>query len=429
MIKAGFARLDITPPLGTPLAGYQYARSAKCVLDPLSVNALALSDGESTVILIASDTEGMDMEDAKYIRKLISQRTGIPQENMIVSALHQHTSFIMKHKTLGNLSPAFAEVVYSRFADAAQLAIDDMSEAEMSAATKETSEPIAFVRRYILKDGKTVTNPTPKQIPQIERRCAEADNTVRLLRFKREGKKDIALVNFATHPDVVHGENVSADWPGFTRRFVEEDNSDVSCLVFVAPEGDSNHLDHIGGIRNGYEHSKHMGRVIADAVKEMWNDTTPKSCDRIGSDIQVIYNKSNTDGEEKYDECKAFLAAREAGTLGYNPEIEEVAYARRVVAIRENMTIYHTLPITVMSLGEVAVVGLGGEAFTEYAATIREAAGDRFVLTFALTNGHQGYLPSDKAFSEGGYEARGSKFTAGLQDQVTAKVKEMLESI
>jgi hypothetical protein len=98
------------------------------------------------------------------------------------------------------------------------------------------------------------------------------------------------------------------------------------------------------------------------------------------------------------------------------------------VAIRENMTIYHTLPITVMSLGEVAVVGLGGEAFTEYAASIRETSKDRFVLTLALTNGHQGYLPSDKAFAEGGYEAKGSKFTAGLQDQVTAKVKEMLEN-
>lgn len=427
MIKAGFARLDITPPLGTPLAGYQRPRSAKCVLDPLSVNAIVLSDGDSTVIMIASDTEGMDVGDAVYIRKLISERTGIPQDHMIVSALHQHTSYIMKHKTIGNLSPAFAEVVYSRFADAAQLAIDDMSDAEMSAATRETSEPIAFVRRYILKDGKAVTNPTPKQIPEIGRRCAEADNTVRLLRFKREGKKDIALICFATHPDVVHGENVSADWPGFTRRYVEADNSDVSCLVFVAPEGDSNHLDHIGGIRNGYEHSKYMGRVIADAVKEMWDDTTPQNCDKISADIQLIYNKSITEGEERYDECKAFLAAREAGTLGYNPEIEEVAFARRIVSIRESMTVYHPLPITVISLGDVAVVGLGGEAFTEYAASIRETAKDRFVLTFALTNGHQGYLPSDKAFAEGGYEAKGSKFTAGLQNQVTAKVKEMLD--
>ena len=279
----------------------------------------------------------------------------------------------------------------------------------------------------MLKNGKTVTNPTPKQIPEIERRCAEADNTVRLLRFKREGKKDIALVNFSTHPDVVHGEKVSADWPGFTRRYVESDLCDVSCLVFVGAEGDSNHLDHIGGIRNGYEHSKRMGRIIADTVKEIWDNTTPVSCDSISADIQTIYNRSNTEGEEKYEECKAFLAAREAGTLGYNPEIEEVAYARRVVMIRENMSIYHSLPVTAVKLGGVVIVGLGGEPFTEYGASVREVAGERFALTFALTNGHQGYLPSERAFTEGGYEAKGSKFTAPLHSQTVAKVREMLE--
>lgn len=427
MLKAGFARVDITPPLGTPLAGYQRPRSTKGILDPIELNAIALNDGERTLVMIAADVEGMDMEDAKYIKNLVFDRLGIPAEYVTVSALHQHTTYIMKHKIIGNLSHAFAEVVYTKFCDVAQMAIDDMTDAELSCAEKETAEPIAFVRRYILNDGKTVTNPTPKQIPQIQRRCAEADNTVRLLKFKREGAKDIALVNFSTHPDVVHGEMVSADWPGFTRRFVEADNSDVSCLLFVGAEGDSNHLDHIGGIRNGYEHSRHMGRVIADAVNEMLDKTQPCQCDKISADIQNIYVRSNTEGEEKYDECKAMLAARENGTLGYNPEIEEVAFARRVVAIRESMTIYHTLPITVISLGDVVIVGLGGEPFTEYGASVREVSGGRFALTFALTNGHQGYLPSANAFAEGGYEAKGLRFTSGLQHQVISKVKEMLD--
>lgn len=426
MLKAGFARLDITPPLGTPLAGYQRPRFANGVLDPIEVNAVALNDGDKTLIMIAADVEGMDVADAKHIKKLIFDRTGIPAEYVVVSALHQHTTYIMKHKVLENLTPAFAEVVYTKFCDVAQMAIDDMQECELSVAEKETAEPLAFVRRYILKDGKTVTNPTPKQIPEIERRCSEADNTVRLLRFKRENAKDIALVNFSTHPDVVHGEKVSADWPGFTRRFVEADAPDVSCLVFVGAEGDSNHLDHIGGIRNGYAHSIHMGRVIADTVKEMWDNTVPKKCESISAAVQTVYNKANTEGEELYEESKAKLIARENGTLGYNPEIEEVAFARRVVAIRESMTIYHSLPITVVSLGEIVIVGLGGEPFTDYAKSVREVSGDRFAMTFALTNGHQGYLPTAAAFREGGYEAKGSKFTAGLQDQVIAAVKDII---
>ena len=59
MIQAGFARLDITPPLGTPLAGYYNARFAKGVLDPLQLNALALSDGETTTVTITVDVLGI----------------------------------------------------------------------------------------------------------------------------------------------------------------------------------------------------------------------------------------------------------------------------------------------------------------------------------------------------------------------------------
>lgn len=429
MLKAGFARLDITPPLGTSLDGYQTPRSAKRILDPLELNAVALFDGERTLVMIAADLEGLTLADGKHIKGLIFDRLGIPEEYVSLSALHQHTSFMLKEVENPHISRAFTEVLYAKFCDVAELAIADMCDAELSCGEKETAEPLAFVRRYRLDNGKAVTNPTPAQIPHIVGRLAEADNTVRLLRFKREGKKDIALVNFSTHPDVVHGENVSADWPGFTRRFVEEDNFDVSCIFFTGAQGDSNHLDFMGEKKNGYEHSRRMGRVIADTVKEIWNDTAPCDGDRLFARIKVIYVKSNTEGEEKYEECKAFLKARDEGTLGYNPEIEEVAFARRVVEIREGMTIYRKLPITVIGIGSVAIVGVGGEPFTEYGAAVREAAGGRFTLTFCLTNGHQGYLPTAKAFAEGGYEAKSSRFTPCLQEQVIETAREILENI
>ena len=78
--------------------------------------------------------------------------------------------------------------------------------------------------------------------------CTESDNNVRLLRFKRSGKncdkKDIAFVNFSTHADVIHGNKISADWPGFTRRFVEKD-IDALCICTVGFEGDSNHCNYL----------------------------------------------------------------------------------------------------------------------------------------------------------------------------------------
>ena len=426
MLKAGFARLDITPPFGAPLDGYPRIRTVKGVLDPIELNAIALNDGEKTVVMIAADVLNINVVDIKVIKQIILDRMGIPFECVMISALHQHTSFRLQHKETGHLPAAYAEVLYAKFGDVTQMAIDDMSETEVSTAEKLTEEPIAFVRRYFLNDGRIVSYPSPADVPKIVSRCAEADNTVRFIRFKRENAKDIALVNFSTHPDVVSGEKISADWPGFTRRFVESDNPDVSCLFFTGAQGDSNHLDFLGEVRKGYDHSRHMGRVIANAVKEMWDKTTPHPDGKLFSEIKTVYNKSNTAGEEKYEECKAFMKALNDGTLGYNPHIEERAFARRVIDIRENMTIYRPLSVSVIGIGDVVIVGFGGEAFTEYGEAVRKAAGGRFALTFVQTNGGQGYLPSAEAFKQGGYEAVSSRFTPTLEDEAIAAASELL---
>ena len=77
-MKAGFARLDMTPPLGTPLAGYYSQRLAEDVLDPLSLNAIALSDGETTAVLITADMLGIRRAYTDEIRDLVAKRLGIP---------------------------------------------------------------------------------------------------------------------------------------------------------------------------------------------------------------------------------------------------------------------------------------------------------------------------------------------------------------
>ena len=58
--KAGFARVDITPPFGTPIVGYFEERHAKGLLDNLEANALAVSDGERTAVMIAADLLGIE---------------------------------------------------------------------------------------------------------------------------------------------------------------------------------------------------------------------------------------------------------------------------------------------------------------------------------------------------------------------------------
>ena len=98
MLKSGFARLDVTPPLGTIIAGYFEPRYASGVIDPLELNAIAFSDGENTSLLITFDALGMREMFCTEIRNLIAERTGVPADHIILSCLHQHTSVVLRPK-------------------------------------------------------------------------------------------------------------------------------------------------------------------------------------------------------------------------------------------------------------------------------------------------------------------------------------------
>ena len=101
--------------------------------------------------------------------------------------------------------------------------------------------------------------------------------------------------------------------------------------------------------------------------------------------------------------------------------------ACRIADIPEQ-PVYHKIPITVLGLGKVAFLGLGGEPFTEYGYIAREGNPDKFVLTATCANGGEGYLPSQQAFEQGGYEVVTSNFTPNLQEDVMKASLEMLKS-
>ncbi len=428
MLKAGFARLDVTPPFGVSLAGYFYERKADGILDPIELNAVAIGNGEDTVLLIAADLISMDANHSARIRELIAKECSLKSDHIAINCLHQHTTVRIGGGAFGIHSGSYLEVLYRKFADVAALALADMREASMCKAERETSRPISFIRRYRMKDGTVQTNPSRRFPEKIDHPIGDADNTVRLIRFFREGAKDIALVNFATHPDVIGGTKFSADWPGFTRRYVEKDLVGVHCILTNGFQGDTNHLDpYVPTIEDRYAFSAAMGREITDTVLAIWEQTVPCEGERIYGKVTTVYNKTRTDGEERYEEMKAFFDAYEAGTLDYKPGITELGEARRIINIR-TAPVYHAVNATVISVGEVCFVGLGGEPFTDYGYEIRRAVPDRFVLTGCNTNGSIGYLPGRNAYAEGGYEARGTALSANLQDQMVGAALDMIRN-
>ena len=432
MLKAGFARLDVTPPLGSDLSGYFYARATSGVLDNLYLNAVAIRNDTDTVVLMAIDYIGIKLNHIIKLRKLISEHTDVPSDHIFIASLHQHTSPCIAnedYKWTPLKDDIFLDVLYRKFADAAVMAIDDLKDAVMSTAEREVDEPISFVRRYFTKEGGVQTNPSTSKYTLLGR-CAESDNTMRLVRFAREGANDIAIVNFSTHPDVISGSKVSADWPGFTRRFVEESIENVSAIFFTGCQGDTNHIDFFKPkeerIKNDdrYYHSQFMGKTVAKAVKDVWNDTKVSTNDAIFAENVTIYNKTNLEGVDEYDKYKAWYDDYEAGKLDYNPHITELAYARRIIELRTS-PVFNPIPLTVVGIGDASFIGFGGEPFTAYGEAARNIAPEKFVVCSVCTNGYEGYFPTEEAFSQGGYEARSSSFSPSLEKEIISALKDI----
>lgn len=431
----GFSRLDVTPPLGTPLAGIPTERLANGILDPIELNALAFSDGESTAILIVTDAVGIREEYATKIREMIAQECGIKANHIMITATHTHSSFRLSVIPPFKKEPVRADLddehyiatLLRKYVDAARIAIDDMREATISFGAEETSEPVSFVRRYLMKDGSVLTYPPVSKFSEVVRPMSDADNTLRLIRIDRGEGGSIALANFSTHPCIVTGTRFSPDWPGYLRHYVEEALPGVHCVALVGAQGDTNHINtKIPERQSGVVFCERLSRILAEATLKAWENTTPSKDEKIASDVRFASIKTRTDGMENYDEAKQSLDAYYAKKI--SAHIQQYASWRRIVNTK-NMPLYRHIPITVMKIGDLILVGFGGEAFTEYANRSRALAPDQFVVAATCANGYQGYLPTAQAFADGGYESVGSSFSPTIEDELVGTVEEILRDI
>jgi hypothetical protein len=128
---------------------------------------------------------------------------------------------------------------------------------------------------------------------------------------------------------------------------------------------------------------------------------------------------------EQIARAQAVRAARGAEPLTDATEI----YDREALLLAESGQTEATLEIQALRLGPVALVGVPNEVFTELGQAIQVRSPYAHTLVVELANGCEGYLPTPRAFAEGGYEtmlARSSKLVPEAGAQVVEKALEVL---
>lgn len=474
--KAGFARVDITPPLGSFMPGYYVDRRAKEVLDPLQINCVAFSDGKETAIIQQYDTEGISDAVANRLRDAIAKATGVKRDAIIVHASHTHDGGFLAQdvdhgpsasddgvpSTATEIDRLYSALCVTRAADAAVQAIADLKPAKLSVG-RSVAKRISFGRRYLMKDGKVRTNPGTNNPDIVKPVGNPPDEEVQVLRIDREGGKAIAVINFQTHPDVVGGETLTADWPGLTRGVFEAATfGDAEAIVLNGTQGDVNHCNvmpkpgELNGLKRdfddvdrGYDHAKHMANVIAGAALSVWMKCAPLEAGAIrfgvenvkvpsqkakatdeknlawAEDVWALHEKSDKDGvaggEKDYVTKKYGWTGMELTT--------EVARAGRIRRLANGPDTFE-IPITSIAIGRaVAFAGFPGEPFNDIGKAVKKASPFGVTLLSCLSNGSRGYFPFSDAFKEGGYESATSPFGPSVADDLIAGELKLLNRL
>ena len=452
-LKVGYAGVNITPPLGIGIYGYFVPRFAKGILDELETHVMALSCGEGTYLLYSVDNGGINADMGERFRIAIAKASGVPAENIFLHTTHTHTGpmlveevemFTPTEEQMAQVN-RYVDFLEGRLCDAAVMAVADMKPARMGFAVGHAPDRIAYIRRYKMKDGSTMTCP-PINDPNIDHPIGELDQRVNVLRFDREGGSSIVVLNYGLHADCVNGELISADWPHWVRKTVDAalDGTKVLCVVGAQGDVGSTHVNPDGGDMNDTEISfdnemkspgmaRFIGRALAGTILQLYDKVEYIDVDEVSMMHRIVEVKANKPKPEELPLAHKYNELHEAGRDDLIPfEAMElttvVAEAGRMCRL-ENGPDTFKLDVTGLRIGDVAFIGIPGEPFTGIGVGIKNNEGWRLILPCCLTNGNEGYYPMKEAFDEGGYEARSSNFVSGVAEELIAGGSRLLADL
>ena len=420
--SVGYARVDITPKEELPI----YEGIGKSAHDPLQITVTALCDGESAALLISVDVRGIRINIAETCQRLIEKSVGIPADRVMLNATHTHSApapGFDANKEMNWVNTTF----YKQLLVGVKEALRDLTPAEAYVGVSHT-EGITFVRRYLKANGKYSTNPSTSDEPIAHE--SEADNEMRTIRFEREGKKDVLMVNYQTHygdSPSRYPDQYSAD---FVHTFREAAEKELDCL-FTYHSGASGNLNFNGKLKgekkydNFVEATKGLMLTAKDAIAK--EEKVKTGTIRAASSKYVA--TTIKDSEERYKHAVEVNTARGAGK-SFTELLHKYdfvsKYQATAVIMRKGLGEHPEIPFTAISCGDIAFVSAPYEMFDTNGQEVRAASPFKTTFICSLTNGSFGYVPSAQAVPHGSYEVIITYFEYGSAEKFAAEMIRLL---
>ncbi|AEL23951.1 hypothetical protein Cycma_0168 [Cyclobacterium marinum DSM 745] len=447
IFKAGAALSVITPKIGTSINGNFQEGFTQHIHDDTHARGLVLDDGKTRIAMVTLDLCMIYRETVDNAKKRAEEYTGIPVENMMISAIHTHSGGTACAVFGSTPDPDYLLFLEERAADAIIRANNNLEPAKIGwGVGQEPSE--VFNRRWKLKEGKTFTNPFGGEDkvrmnpgfenPDLTGPAGPIDPEVPIISVQSLSGEPIALLaNYSLHyVGGTRSGDISADYFGmFAHRIGEMIGADRQSPEFVGIMTNGTSGD-INNINFGGPAPKPMGKyekmavvankVAAEAYKVYQSITYHDWVPLASAQTEVTLGVRKPDAAE-LERAKKLIADAKDPLLLKRDEL----YARETIFLNDYPD-QKQLILQAIQIGDMAITAVPCEVFVEIGLEIKAKSPFKQTFSVSLANGYNGYLPTPQHHEWGGYEtwrARSSYLEVNASNVITSELLGLLDKL
>ena len=388
-LRAGVAKVDITPPADTPVVGH--VRPTTVVGDPIRAGVLLLANEQTRAAIVTLDLISASTPMVEALRDAIADPTQTPRENILVAVSHNHSGPGWSRET-----PWSREMI-AKIGAAAAKAAKEMR--PVSVGYGEDQIDFNINRRKVI-NGRAVVRLNPE---------GPCDHRVKVLRFDdgRSLEPMTVLMHAVCHPCVfTWGDKltppfpygypkISADFPGEAQSFVQMVYGPKTQAMFL--QGCAGDIrPNLPGVpyRCGNEADiKWTGRSLGCAVVR-------------AADRNVV--------REELAKRKTIYPLKCVSSVIELPGKKE-KLACEMQALR---------------IGDYLLLTIPGEPMVEYGFQIEKAIADRAIpIVIGYANGNLGYICTAESHKYGGYEPNSSPLLPEAEGLILAELGRLTDSV
>ncbi len=409
----GTAAIDITPPVGTSMAGSLQPRTSIGIDDPLMCKAMVLGNDATRLALVTLDLIAWTRGRSDAPRATIAAQTGIPPEHVLVNCSHTHSGPYTDESI--NLSDCLDEAYLARVREAIGEAVRQAA-ADMlpvSVGTVKTKCGDVGRNRRLLRPGGSAINAWLATAEERESLPLAGPNDEDLLAwvFFHQGRPTATLWNYTCHVNAHFGTSFSADYPGRVAAALREEfGAGFFSLFLPGTCGDINHTV-------GFEE---VHKRLSQAMREVVRGATPGDSDALGAAWREL--RLGVRDREPLQEAEI----RDKWPSGYE------VFAHEDALLKANPQDEITTVVQALRIGDGAVAGTPGETFAQLGLDIKQRSPYAMTVAAELCNDIVGYIPTREAFRQGGYEtfrSRWARVVPGSGEQIVDELVDMLAQV